>query len=179
VPRTVSGSSVNHERRCDRPTRYRLTTPERPSKRVARPCPSITPPGSGPQSRPRVGIDDIPLPLTERPGGATLGQTVVTHAASGGYVGGAYSVRRQGPVSSFATKIAGQKTQALVAQWIRASDYGSEGWGFESLRARETAGQGLNFSCYPFLGEPNNLRSIGCLAWQRQVGSSARRLGTI
>src|SRR5436305_458472 len=25
---------------------------------------------------------------------------------------------------------------ALVAQWIRASDYGSEGWGFESLRAR-------------------------------------------
>src|SRR5437763_1743037 len=25
---------------------------------------------------------------------------------------------------------------ALVAQRIRASDYGSEGWGFESLRAR-------------------------------------------
>src|SRR5437764_7511642 len=29
-----------------------------------------------------------------------------------------------------------QHQPALVAQWIRASDYGSEGWGFESLRAR-------------------------------------------
>lgn len=27
-------------------------------------------------------------------------------------------------------------TIALVAQLDRASDYGSEGWGFESLRAR-------------------------------------------
>ncbi len=29
------------------------------------------------------------------------------------------------------------KRQALVAQRIRASDYGSEGWGFESLRAHQ------------------------------------------
>ena len=28
---------------------------------------------------------------------------------------------------------------ALVAQRTRASDYGSEGWGFESLRARSLA----------------------------------------
>jgi hypothetical protein len=33
---------------------------------------------------------------------------------------------------------------ALVAQWTRASDYGSEGWGFESLRARWISpGQGV------------------------------------
>jgi hypothetical protein len=30
---------------------------------------------------------------------------------------------------------------ALVAQLDRASDYGSEGWGFESLRARNTSRQ--------------------------------------
>ena len=29
-------------------------------------------------------------------------------------------------------------TQALVAQLDRASDYGSEGWGFESSRAHHT-----------------------------------------
>ncbi len=28
-------------------------------------------------------------------------------------------------------------SDALVAQLDRASDYGSEGWGFESLRARQ------------------------------------------
>ena len=32
-------------------------------------------------------------------------------------------------------------SDALVAQLDRASDYGSEGWGFESLRARKIPGQ--------------------------------------
>ena len=31
------------------------------------------------------------------------------------------------------------------AQRTEQNNYGSEGWGFESLRARKTAGQGLNF----------------------------------
>src|SRR5205807_225602 len=43
----------------------------------------------------------------------------------------ARSARSRDPGGSLATP------QALVAQWTRASDYGSEGWGFESLRARQ------------------------------------------
>jgi hypothetical protein len=39
-------------------------------------------------------------------------------------------------VPGLGDKTAGQSHTALVAQRIRASDYGSEGWGFESLRAR-------------------------------------------
>src|SRR5205807_7809320 len=42
----------------------------------------------------------------------------------------ARSARSRDPGGSLATP------QALVAQWIRASDYGSEGWAFESPRAR-------------------------------------------
>ena len=36
---------------------------------------------------------------------------------------------------------------APMAQWIKASDYGSEGWGFESLWARH---YNIKLSCYPF-----------------------------
>ncbi len=59
------------------------------------------------------------------------------------------------------------------AHRIEQNSYGSEGWGFESLRARKTAGQGL-ISRYPFLGEPNNLPvdRLFCLA------ASGRKLCT-
>src|SRR5436190_21417936 len=50
--------------------------------------------------------------------------------------------RRQGRRRQEGPRKSGDYTRllqpALVAQWIRASDYGSEGWGFESLRARRT-----------------------------------------
>ncbi len=41
----------------------------------------------------------------------------------------------------------GQTDFALVAQRIRASDYGSEGWGFESLRARCVVSRDIPDGC--------------------------------
>jgi hypothetical protein len=41
---------------------------------------------------------------------------------------------------------------ALIAQLDRASDYGSEGWGFESLSARQS---------HPLLPQPPHPASVG------------------
>ncbi len=50
---------------------------------------------------------------------------------------------------------------ALVAQLDRASDYGSEGWGFESLRARKV---------YQVRGQANNLSGVRYRIYSRWKG---------
>jgi hypothetical protein len=76
-------------------------------------------------------------------------------------------VVRSPPVAGFGQVRA---APALVAQLDRASDYGSEGWGFESLRARcvqltvtVDAGPRLPFQLQSLLGGLASQRSVGSM----------------
>src|SRR6202035_740215 len=84
-----------------------------------------------------------PSKRTIRPASSAASRPTICQGASGavrvGYVtAGPLAPGKLHRHSGRGDKTAGQRgVSALVAQRIRASDYGSEGCGFESLRARQ------------------------------------------
>ena len=92
-----------------------------------------------------------------------------TEGTAGGHVCKRFaSVPQTGQTGAAGTQKCRSTPQALVAQRIRASDYGSEGWGFESLRARQAKQQvGGRFDAHQW-------RCYGAVAEGIEVGPSVK-----